>query len=140
MSAVHLCILVDDDHDFLALTYHCVARICPKCEIVAFGNGLDALALLAQRRADVLITDYRMPFIDGLCLTARARSLDRNISIVVISGDDIGPQAVAEGANAFVQKRDMAQKLGPMLERLGVFDETHDTASCRIHAASSPDH
>ena len=46
-------------------------------------NGEDALTLLRQERFDVLITDIRMPFMDGLALAHEARRLCPEIYILI---------------------------------------------------------
>ena len=48
-------------------------------------NGEDALTLLRQERFDVLITDIRMPFMDGLALAHEARRLCPEIYIIILS-------------------------------------------------------
>jgi two-component system response regulator YesN len=49
-------------------------------------NGNEALSLIQSIIPDILITDIRMPFLDGLKLTAKAKELNNNIVIIFISG------------------------------------------------------
>ena len=63
-------------------------------------NGLSALELLSQSKFHILITDIRMPEMDGLELIRKARKIDRNLKIIILSG-----------YNDFEQVRDAA-KLG----------------------------
>ena len=120
MSPGPLCVLVDDDPDFLWFARQTIARMFPQCEVTEFGNGFDALEYLARHTADLIVTDYRMPLMDGLRLTASVRSFDPAVPIVVMSGDNIDIQAMANGATAFVPKRDMLQRLSAVLQRFGV--------------------
>ena len=48
-------------------------------------NGADALELLRAERFDVLLTDIRMPFMDGLQLAHEARRLYPEICIIILS-------------------------------------------------------
>ena len=53
-------------------------------------NGRDALALAKQYKVHIVITDVRMPFMDGIELVEHLKKLDGNIKVVFISGyDDI---------------------------------------------------
>lgn len=51
-------------------------------------NGLDALALLKSEHFDVLISDIKMPIMDGIELIKRVREFDTLIDVVIISGYD----------------------------------------------------
>ena len=48
-------------------------------------NGADALELLRAQRFDVLLTDIRMPFMDGLQLAHEARRLYPELVIIIFS-------------------------------------------------------
>ena len=111
------CVLVDDDADFLALARVYLARECPHLEVVTFGDGAPAFDFLARYSVDVLITDYRMPELDGLRLTRRVRACARDILIVVMSADNVEAQALVAGADAFVPKHDFALRIGAIVER-----------------------
>lgn len=52
----------------------------------AFSNGEEALAFFESRPADVVITDIKMPKMDGMELCARIRSQNRKCKIVILSG------------------------------------------------------
>lgn len=49
-------------------------------------NGLVALEEIKERHPDVLITDIRMPGMDGLELVEQIRAINKEIKIVLISG------------------------------------------------------
>lgn len=48
-------------------------------------NGLKALAIVESRKIDILITDIKMPFMDGLQLAARIRESGQATKIVILS-------------------------------------------------------
>lgn len=55
-------------------------------EIEEAANGRDALELLKQKRFDIMLTDIKMPFMDGLELIEEAVKLDTEMKIVIFSG------------------------------------------------------
>ena len=62
-----------------------INRLSLPYETKAASNGEDALELLRQERFDVLLTDIRMPFMDGLSLTHEARRLYPELYIIIFS-------------------------------------------------------
>ncbi|MFF2886469.1 response regulator [Paenibacillus sp. NPDC057967] len=48
-------------------------------------NGAEALQLMETRRIDLLITDIKMPVLDGLALTKQALSLNPGIKVILVS-------------------------------------------------------
>ncbi|MDO4548298.1 MAG: response regulator [Clostridia bacterium] len=52
----------------------------------AFSNGRDAFAYLSQNAVDLIITDVRMPYMDGIELVKRAREIYPGVKILFISG------------------------------------------------------
>lgn len=51
-------------------------------------NGQDALEMLENLDPDVVLTDIKMPYMDGLTLAARIRDYNPSIRIVLFSGFD----------------------------------------------------
>ena len=119
MHAGPRCVLVDDDADFSSMIRQFLRRICPGLEVVAFADGLAALAFLTTSEADLVLTDFRMPQMNGIELTRRLRALARQTPIVVMSGNAVEAQALAAGANAFLSKSALPGRLGTMLASLG---------------------
>lgn len=54
----------------------------------AAGNGVEALSFIRTHRPDLLVTDIRMPDMNGLELIEQVRSFDSKIKIVILSGHD----------------------------------------------------
>lgn len=55
-------------------------------EIYEAGNGRDALEFLKDNKVDILLTDVKMPFIDGIELIRQAAPLYPNMKIIIFSG------------------------------------------------------
>src|SRR5689334_125488 len=49
-------------------------------------SGADALEQFSQHKFDLVVTDYKMPRMDGLELIARLRKQQPEIRIVLVSG------------------------------------------------------
>ncbi len=65
-------------------------------------NGERALEILRSRKIDILLTDIKMPHMDGLALTTQVRSLYPNIPVVLMTGYPSVETAV-EGIKAKVE-------------------------------------
>ena len=76
-------------------------------EILAFGDAQSALAGIDADFPGVLISDIRMPRMDGLQLFARVREIDPEIPVILITGHADVPMAISalrEGAFEFLTK------------------------------------
>jgi CheY-like chemotaxis protein len=75
-------------------------------KIVAVTSGTEALDLFAKQKFDLVVTDYKMPRMDGLELIARLRRLSPELPIVMVSGfvDALGMNEESTGADAVIQK------------------------------------
>lgn len=86
-------------------------------------DGEAALPLILQAKPDVVITDIRMPFMDGLQLCAIVRERLPQTRILVLSGYDefaYAQQAIALGVCEYLLKPVSARDLGRALARMRV--------------------
>ncbi len=75
--------------------------------IVTAGNGEAALKLMARHRPAAVITDMKMPAMDGLELLSRLRQADDQLPIVLMTAYgtiDAAVDAMKQGAFDFIQK------------------------------------
>lgn len=84
------------------------------------GDGQLALAKLKEEQFDVIISDIRMPKVDGLNLLRSVRKTDANIVFVLMSAYADIPiwEGYAQGANAFFGKPFRIQELEDLLGRM----------------------
>ncbi len=85
LSVKRRVLLVDDD----ARTVRLLARLLTEdgFEVEVSTDGAHALARLSAGAApDVLITDLRMPHVDGLEVARHARSLNPSIPVFIVTG------------------------------------------------------
>ena len=83
-------------------------------------NGLEALKTLREREADLLITDIRMPVMDGLALAREARAIRPRLQVVFLSGYQdftYARQAILLGVTEYLVKPVKSDQLERMLRR-----------------------
>lgn len=69
---------------------------------VAAGDGLQALARLQHDRFDVVVTDFRMPRLDGLALLREIRRMEVPLPVIILTGNsDTFTEASFRHAGAF---------------------------------------
>ncbi len=76
-------------------------------EVRAVGDGEEALKELQARPYDVMISDVRMPKLDGLALLGKALAVSPELTVLVMSAygaKDQALEAVGAGAYDFIQK------------------------------------
>lgn len=90
-----------------------VTRACAKIlsragyDVVEQNHSVAALQLLQEEPFDLLLTDIRMPEMDGMELLTAAKQLDPHLSVVVITGYgtmDDAVKAIRLGAQGFLLK------------------------------------
>ncbi len=81
----HTILVVDDDHDVLR-SLRLVLTTC-EYKVITASNAAAALDILHNPMAgvDVVLTDIRMPGMDGLELAVKIHQLDREIPVLVMS-------------------------------------------------------
>lgn len=105
-------LFVDDEPTLVRL----MARLFEKKghHVETAGNGIDALAKLDQGQFDVLVTDSRMPGMDGptLIRAVRMRADGGSLGIVLTSGDTSGDRirALATGIRIQLVAKPFAQE------------------------------
>lgn len=102
-------ILILDDEENVALTLQGILKKLPRCDIAIATGGEQALRLFEQQPFDLLITDYRMPDMDGMTLAARVRQLYPQMAIIMITA--YGNDALREQAAHFSIQHVLAKPL-----------------------------
>ncbi len=86
-------------------------------------NGQDALEKLEQLEPDVVMTDIRMPYMDGLALTSYIREKYPSVKVLIFSGYDdfeYAQQAIKLNVTEYILKPVNGQELGEILSRIRV--------------------
>ena len=88
------CILIVDDEPDVAMSWVRILELLGyKC--IAATDSEDALRLLESENPDLLLTDLRMPRIDGMELLRRAQQIDPKMPVVMLTSYASVESAVA---------------------------------------------
>ncbi|WP_447962712.1 response regulator [Nitrospira sp. Ecomares 2.1] len=97
--------IVDDEEDFRLLLRDRLVRLGLTC--VEAGNGEEAKVQLKKNHVDMVVTDFRMPKMDGLELIEWLQQNHRDLPIIFVSGDisvPIRQKAEQAGVYAILEK------------------------------------
>lgn len=84
-------------------------------------DGESGLAFLRENPVDLLVTDVRMPVMDGLKLLKEARELYPALKVLIVSGYDefsYAQEALRHGASDYLLKPVSADSLNKALEKM----------------------
>jgi len=98
-------VIVDDEERMAGVVAMTLGRAGYECE--TYGSGVQALAALDTRAADVVITDWKMPQMDGIELLRQLHARQPALPVILITAHGSVPSAVAamrEGAFDYVTK------------------------------------
>jgi len=112
-------VLVVDDESSILQTLEILLRgegFTPVCVL----GGMAALARLPQVRPDIVLTDVRMPQVDGVEVLAAARAADPEVPVILMTAQaslQTAVQAVNAGAFYYLQKPFRNDELLAILRR-----------------------
>jgi CheY-like chemotaxis protein len=97
-------LLVDDNANGLCARKTVLEELGHRISTAA--SGADAIEQFGSHKFDLVVTDYKMPRMDGLELIKRLRKLTPGLPIVLISGyvDTLGLNEASTGADVVIQK------------------------------------
>ncbi|MGK5050443.1 ATP-binding protein [Janthinobacterium sp. RB2P8] len=133
-------LLVDDDDNCRKLLAGLLAPLGFQLQEAA--GGTQAQAMLAVQRYDMVLSDWRMPDMDGLALTrwlrAQTALVQPRLVIMTASAfEEEKQEALAAGADGFLRKPIEQEHLFAMLEQqLGVRFQRAAAAPPRVPAAA----
>jgi len=84
------------------------------------GNGIEALEMIEELHPDVVITDIKMPYLDGMELIKEIRKSHPPVTIIIISGYDeftYAQQAIRYDVSEYVLKPVTSEDICNLLER-----------------------
>lgn len=82
-------ILVDDEEEVIDVIERKIHWDMLGFDVVgSANNGVKALELVEKLQPDVVITDIKMPYMDGLELSSRLNNDYQNIHIIIFTGFD----------------------------------------------------
>jgi CheY-like chemotaxis protein len=105
----HSVLVVDDDPEQLRFLKRIIERAGFK--VVASESATEALDVLSDKQVDIIVSDYKMPEMDGFEFLQALRGLDKDflggdIPVIMLTacGDDLEFVALERGADMFCEK------------------------------------
>lgn len=102
-------LILDDQSTGRAILEKIIMQVADNISVSDFGNPIQALTWLESNDVDLIITDFRMPDMNGLEFIHQVRRLERckNVPIMmitVVSEKEIRYEALDAGATAFLTR------------------------------------
>lgn len=89
-------------------------------KVISAISGIEALKTIEQNRVDFVITDVRMPLMDGLTLIKKIKAVLKNLPCLVMSGHgdiDMNIQAEEVGACGYIHKPIKFEELEAIIQQ-----------------------
>lgn len=125
-------LIVDDDADIQKLIS--IRLIAAGYHTAMASNGIEAMAALALQRPDLIISDLRMPAMDGMALLEAAHNAHPTLPMIMLTAHGSIPDAVSatqKGAFGFLTKPFDSQELLQLVAaaiRMSGTQSTHQEA------------
>jgi PAS domain S-box-containing protein len=100
-------LIVDDDHALLLSLPQTVALRLPEATIETASSGQEAIEKIKAADYDAIVTDLKMPGMDGLALMRAIQQIRPRTPTLLITGHgerDVAVKALEHGAYAFLDK------------------------------------
>jgi CheY-like chemotaxis protein len=88
-------LIVDDDLPTLILLRRLLLTLVPHAEVIAVNNGVAALDVIAASTVMLVITDYKMPGMNGMQLTETIKAESPTTIVAIITVYDLADVAQA---------------------------------------------
>jgi two-component system response regulator AtoC len=112
-------LVVDDETNIRSALAKLLSKFGHSVE--SAGTAHEALQLLQPGRYRVVLTDLRMPGIDGLSLLRQIKAVDRSVEVIVMTAYgtvDTAVDAMREGAYDYIEKPINQERLPILIDRV----------------------
>ena len=134
-------ILVDDEEEVIDVIERKIHWDMLGFDVVgSANNGVKALELVEKQQPDVVITDIKMPYMDGLELSRRLNNDYQNIHIIIFTGFDefeYAKEAVHLEIEEYMLKPINALELSDCLKRVKNSLDKERSKSTRLNSSHS---
>ena len=141
-------VIVDDESTGRAILQKVIENIANDLEVTGFDHAQNALDWLSTHRADLIISDYRMPNINGVEFIRKIRHLPGYesvpiVMITVVSEKSVRYEALDAGATAFLTRpidqiecRTSCRNLLKLQEQQSIIQDRADWLARRVESAT----
>ncbi len=112
-------LLVDDSRTIRNIQKNVLKQLGHE-DIAEAGDGVEALASVAEGRPDLMLVDWNMPDMDAITLVRRVRETDKSMPIIMCTTEAEKTrviEAIKAGVNDYVVKPFTAESLSEKIER-----------------------
>ncbi len=112
-------LLVDDSRTIRNIQKNTLAGM-GHTEVLEAADGVEALAVLAAQRPDLVLVDWNMPNMDGITLIRKVRETDQTLPMIMVTTEAEKTrvmEALKAGVNNYVVKPFTAQTLEEKIEQ-----------------------
>ena len=104
-----LVIVIDDQTTGRTILAQLIRSIDDTLEVVSFGDSREALAFVRVRTPDLILTDYKMPYLDGTAFTREVRKIPACadvplVMVTIIEDKRVRYEALDAGATDFLNR------------------------------------
>lgn len=115
-------VVIDDEYIVVEAIKAMITRLSLNYEVAGYAcDGIHGLEVVRQKKPDMVLTDIRMPGLDGLSLIEEAREFCPDTVFVVISGYtefEYARRALSMGVKDYIDKPISMDKLQGVLKRI----------------------
>ncbi len=100
-------IIVDDEPRQRRGLTNIIGRLRPNYQINQFKNGNEALEFVKENKVEIIITDVKMPIMDGLEFLKKYQEIENNSKVIILSGYanfEYAQNAISLGAFDYILK------------------------------------
>lgn len=111
---------VEDEPEARDLIFNLLGEEYPQLSIITAADGAEGLALFKEHRPQLVITDIRMPVMDGLTMATHIRDVDADVDIIALtaySDTSFLVRAIELGFGSYVFKPVNFNKLIAAIEK-----------------------
>jgi PAS domain S-box-containing protein len=112
---------VDDDEAFLDLATTLLERAEPRLEVTAETDPTVALERVRSEAFDCVVSDYRMPELDGIELLRQIRETDASLPFILFTADGsetVASEAISAGVTDYLQKETGSERYELLANRV----------------------
>lgn len=114
-------LIVDDERNIREGIQKLIDWESLKCEVIgACVNGVSALEFIEKNEVDMVVTDIKMPVMDGLELSKHIRDEYPDIKVIILtaySEFDMAKKAITFNVTDFIIKNDFMDELPKAVEK-----------------------
>ena len=121
-------VMIVDDEPIVRESLKTFPWMSHQCELAACAdNGYDALTQLQHQNIDIIISDIRMPQLNGLDFANKVREINPNVEIILLTGYaefEYAKRALTLGIREYLLKpfrfEDVAKALASCIQELEI--------------------